>query len=95
MELWTFFEIERESSKNIVVGVVYIAHTAVDNFISDMDHHPVFKLLNQAVLCRGWLPYRSLEGWQSKTNSWLPWAHLFLFFDDDLQTNQDYWVYSN
>ena len=30
--------------KNIVVGVVYRAHTAIDNFIADID--PIFKKLN-------------------------------------------------
>ena len=40
-----FIEIECKNSKNVVVGVVYRAHTAIDNFIIDID--PVFKVLNQ------------------------------------------------
>ena len=40
-----FIEIECKNLKNVVVGVVYRAHTAIDNFIIDID--PVFKVLNQ------------------------------------------------
>ena len=40
-----FIEIECKNSKNVVVGIVYRAHTAIDNFIIDID--PVFKVLNQ------------------------------------------------
>ena len=36
-----FIEIECNNAKNIVIGVVYRAHTSVDNFIADID--PVFK----------------------------------------------------
>ena len=40
-----FIEIECKNSKNVVVGVVYRAHSAIDNSIIDID--PVFKVLNQ------------------------------------------------
>jgi exonuclease III len=36
-----FIEIESKNKKNIVVGVVYRAHTPIDNFISDID--PIYK----------------------------------------------------
>ena len=39
-----FIEIECHNAKNIVVGVIYRAHTSIDNFIGDID--PVFKKLN-------------------------------------------------
>ena len=39
-----FIEIECNNAKNIVVGVIYRAHTSIDNFIGDID--PVFKKLN-------------------------------------------------
>ena len=32
-----FVEIERKNAKNIIVGVLYRAHTSVDNFTSDID----------------------------------------------------------
>ena len=34
----------KSHTKNVFVGVVYRAHTAIDNFIIDID--PVFKVLN-------------------------------------------------
>ena len=40
-----FIEIESKSDKNVVVGVVYRAHTPIDNFVTDFD--PVLKTLNQ------------------------------------------------
>ena len=40
-----FIEIESKSDKNVVVGVVYRAHTPIDNFVKDFD--PVLKTLNQ------------------------------------------------
>ena len=36
-----FIEIECDNAKNIVVGVIYRAHTSIDNFIGDID--PAFK----------------------------------------------------
>ena len=39
-----FIEIECKNAKNIVVGVVYRAHTRIDDFISDID--PIFKTLS-------------------------------------------------
>ena len=39
-----FIEIECNNAKHIVVGVVYRAHTSIDNFMTDID--PVFKKLN-------------------------------------------------
>lgn len=39
-----FIEIERKNAKNILVGVVYRAHTSIDNFTSDIDK--VFNKMN-------------------------------------------------
>ena len=39
-----FVEIESKNSMNVVVGVVYRAHTVIDDFVSDID--PIFKVLN-------------------------------------------------
>ena len=39
-----FIEIECNNAKNIVVGVMFRAHTSIDNFIADID--PVCKKLN-------------------------------------------------
>ena len=39
-----FVEIEQDNSKNILVGVVYRAHTSIDNFITD-----ITPILNKAV----------------------------------------------
>ena len=36
-----FIDIECNNAKNIIVGVVYRAHTSIDNFIADID--PVLK----------------------------------------------------
>ena len=32
-----FIEIESQNSKNVVVGVVYRAHTSIDDFVRDID----------------------------------------------------------
>jgi hypothetical protein len=39
-----FIEIENVNKKNIAIGVVYRAHTPIDNFVADID--PLFKKLN-------------------------------------------------
>ena len=39
-----FVEIESKNSMNVVVGVVYRAHTVIDDFVSDIDS--IFKVLN-------------------------------------------------
>ena len=39
-----FIEIESQNSKNVVVGVVYRAHTSIDDFVRDID--PIFKVLD-------------------------------------------------
>lgn len=40
-----FIEIEQDNAKNIIVGVVYRAHTAIDNFIEDF--HPILEQINK------------------------------------------------
>ena len=40
----SFVEIESKNSMNVVVGVVYRAHTVIDDFVSDIDS--IFKVLN-------------------------------------------------
>ena len=39
-----FIEIENKNSKNTVLGVTYRAHTAIDDFVSEIV--PIFKVLN-------------------------------------------------
>jgi hypothetical protein len=39
-----FIEIENVNKKNVAIGVVYRAHTPIDNFVADID--PLFKKLN-------------------------------------------------
>ena len=39
-----FIEIDQEEGKNIIVGVLYRAHTSIDNFITDIS--PTFETIS-------------------------------------------------
>ena len=39
-----FVEIENNNMKNSLIGVIYRAHTAIDNFITDVD--PILQIIN-------------------------------------------------
>ena len=92
-----FIEIECKNSKNVVVGVVYRAHTAIDNFIIDID--PVFKVLNQEkkqfyVMGDFNIDLLKVDS-HRPTHDFLELILFLLFNANNLQTNQNYRVYSN
>ena len=68
-----FVEIESKNSMNVVVGVVYRAHTVIDDFVSDIDS--ILKVLLNSekkqiyVMDMGDFNIGSFEGRQSQINA--------------------------
>ena len=92
-----FIEIESKNSKNTVLGVVYRAHTDIDDFVSEID--PILKVLNsekkQIYIMGDFNIDLSKVDSHRPTHDYLEFIYSYSLMPRDLQTNQNHRDNSN